>query len=359
MNQLPFSSINFGTCTLPEGRLVIKALLETSIKGIGSKHRTSIFPCSIFTLKKGINRKPGDPNYDLFRLALKSTAKRLYPNYCNGDFSAQKEWVKYDRYWKRKIISELSDEERTILISRLEENPELKSILMLNIVDGNLEVSDEEIPIEFQSTMGCRTMNGADINAKYSYEKNIKQVINNGKLYDNFVSAAQKDGRGNIVPSTIILPTLAMEALERVNGSIGDGTAVEEFMKILDKAIEDCKDGLIERFNYIASQPMESAKFMYENNMMSGYVPEEGIISALAHGTLAVGEIGLSETLQILIGCDHTEKRGMDLAKRIEQLYKDRCNEYKEKYKLNFGVYYTPERFCGRHRGDSMNNLPH
>lgn len=202
-------------------------------------------------------------------------------------------------------------------------------------------------------------MNGADINAKYSYEKNIKQVINNGKLYDNFISAAQKDGRGNIVPSTIILPTLAMEALERVNGSIGDGTAVEEFMKILDKAIEDCKDGLIERFNYIASQPMESAKFMYENNMMSGYIPEEGIISALAHGTLAVGEIGLAETLQILIGCDHTEKRGMDLAKRIEQLYKDRCNEYKEKYKLNFGVYYTPERFCGRYRGDSINNLPH
>lgn len=70
-------------------------------------------------------------------------------------------------------------------------------------------------------------------------------------------------------------------------------------------------------------------------------------------------QIGLAETLQILIGCDHTEKRGMDLAKRIEQLYKDRCNEYKEKYKLNFGVYYTPERFCGRHRGDSMNNLPH
>ena len=154
MNQLPFSPINFGTCTLPEGRLVIKALLETSIKGIGAKHRTSIFPCSIFTLKKGINRKPGDPNYDLFRLALKSTAKRLYPNYCNGDFSAQKEWVKYDRYWKRKIISELSDEEKTILISRLEENPELKFVLMLNIVDGNLEVSDEEIPIEFQSTMG-------------------------------------------------------------------------------------------------------------------------------------------------------------------------------------------------------------
>lgn len=86
-NQLPFTSINFGTCTLPEGRLVTKAILDTSIRGLGKLHKTSIFPCSIFQCMKGVNRKPGDPNYDLFRLALKSTAKRLYPNYVNVDWS--------------------------------------------------------------------------------------------------------------------------------------------------------------------------------------------------------------------------------------------------------------------------------
>ena len=86
-NQLPFTSINYGTCTLPEGRMVTKALLEVSIDGIGGLHRTSIFPCGIFQCMKGINRKPGDPNYDLFQLALKSTAKRLYPNYANVDWS--------------------------------------------------------------------------------------------------------------------------------------------------------------------------------------------------------------------------------------------------------------------------------
>ena len=86
-NQLPFTSINYGTCTLPEGRLVIKALLDISIKGIGKLHKTSIFPCGIFQCMRGVNRKPGDPNYDLFRLALKSTAKRLYPNYANVDWS--------------------------------------------------------------------------------------------------------------------------------------------------------------------------------------------------------------------------------------------------------------------------------
>ena len=84
-NQLPFSSINYGTCTLPEGRMVIRALLEGSIKGIGKNHRTSIFPCGIFQFKRDINDRPGTPNYDLFQLALESTSKRLYPNYANCD----------------------------------------------------------------------------------------------------------------------------------------------------------------------------------------------------------------------------------------------------------------------------------
>ena len=93
-NQLPFTSINYGTCTSPEGRMVIKALLEGSLNGIGKFHRTSIFPCGIFQCMKGVNRAPGDPNYDLFQLALKSTAQRLYPNYANVDWSGN---AGYDR----------------------------------------------------------------------------------------------------------------------------------------------------------------------------------------------------------------------------------------------------------------------
>ena len=86
-NQLPFTSINYGTCTLPEGRMVTKAILDVSIEGLGKLHKTSIFPCGIFQCMKGVNRTPEDPNYDLFRLALKSTALRLYPNYVNVDWS--------------------------------------------------------------------------------------------------------------------------------------------------------------------------------------------------------------------------------------------------------------------------------
>ena len=270
-NQLPFTSINYGTCTLSEGRMVTKALLEGSIKGTGKFHRTSIFPCGIFQCMKGVNRKPGDPNYDLFKLALKSTAQRLYPNYANVDWSG----------------------------------------------NAGYDIND---PKTYFSTMGCRTANGWDINGF-------------GQL---------KDGRGNICPVTVILPTLAMEA----DGEIGHKD-LKEFFELLDKKIHEAKDQLIERFNYICSQPAASAKFMYENGLMAGYIPEEGIRSALKHGTLALGQLGLAETLQILIGCDHTEEKGMELAKQIEQLFKDRCAEFKQNYKLNFGVYYTPaENLC-------------
>jgi ribonucleoside-triphosphate reductase len=95
-NQLPFTSINYGTCTLPEGRMVTKALLDVSIKGIGKLHKTPIFPCGIFQYMKGVNDKPGTPNYDLYRLALKSTASRLYPNYANVDWSVNAGYDKND-----------------------------------------------------------------------------------------------------------------------------------------------------------------------------------------------------------------------------------------------------------------------
>ena len=101
-NQLPFTSINYGTCTEPEGRMVTKALLEVSINGIGRLHKTSIFPCGIFQMMKGVNREPGDPNYDLYQLALKSTAQRLYPNYANVDWSNN---AGYDRNDPRTYFS--------------------------------------------------------------------------------------------------------------------------------------------------------------------------------------------------------------------------------------------------------------
>jgi ribonucleoside-triphosphate reductase len=128
-------------------------------------------------------------------------------------------------------------------------------------------------------------------------------------------------------------------------GDVEEDT-IEFFMQLLDVKIHEAKDMLLERFEYICSQSASAAKFMYENGTMAGYDGKD-IRSALKHGTLALGQLGLAETLQILIGCDHTTEKGMELAKRIEKLFKTRCAEFKEEYKLNFGVYFTPaENLC-------------
>ena len=169
----------------------------------------------------------------------------------------------------------------------------------------------------------CRTANGWDINGL-------------GQL---------KDGRGNICPVTIILPTIAMMAKEKWAKNNQEGNLIDIFKSLLDKKIHEAKDMLIERFEWIAQQSPASAKFMWENNIMAGYVPSEGIRSALVHGTVAIGQLGLAECLQILIGTDHTTQEGMDLAIEIEKMFAKRCKSFKEKYKLNFGVYYTP-KYC-------------
>ena len=351
-NQLPFSSINYGTCTELEGRMVIKALLEVSIEGLGKYGLTSIFPCGIFQYKKGVNDKPGTPNYDLYRLALKSTAQRIYPNYANCDWTNNVDCVVLDRKQKQEYIDSLSSKDYELLLNNL--NDELICKLGLMIIDNKIVVDKTERPIEYFSTMGCRTANLFDINALQVFEQNIQYIINgeHNKLIDYF-SGAQKDGRGNICPVTIIMPTLAMQSIETTLKTVSatdpqyKETCINNFMKLLNKKICEAKDTLIERFNHIASQPVEAARFMYENNTMSGYVKEEGIISALKHGTIVIGQLGLAETLQILIGCNHTTSEGMGLAKRIEQLFKDKCNEFKKEYHLNFGVYYTPaENLC-------------
>lgn len=211
------------------------------------------------------------------------------------------------------------------------------------------EVLTEQQPFEIFSTMGCRTINGADVNFEDSFRDSLRKMIEGKDVSRDIKSAIQKDGRGNIAPATIILPTLAMEAKKKAERHETD--IVEEFMDILGKAIDDCINSLIERFNWICAQNPESARFMYDNVTFFGYEnndKKEGIRGALKHGTLAVGQIGMAETLQILVGCDHTEEKGMKIAKRIEELYDKKCNDAKLKYKCSISTYFSPaESLCG------------
>lgn len=426
-NQLPFTSINYGTCTLPEGRLVIQALLQGSIKGVGKFHKTAIFPCSIFQCMKGVNREEGDPNYDLYKLALKSTSMRIYPNYVNVDWSVNEGYDKNDprTYTStmgchakdtpivmadgtRKMVQDVKvgdklmgvNGQTRVVNSLIRGNDKLFKVnqsraesyivneghvLSLIYVGGetykdieygmtvNITVHDfmnlnEEMKSKFNGykedgtlsnititeyevgdfygfeldgdklylmddgtvTHNCRTYNGKDINADEGQNPQIK------------------DGRGNLAPVTVIMPTLAMEAKALLEGTEYTKDDIKKtFMKILDKKISESKDMLLERFEWMCKQSPASAKFMWENNTMLGYKEEEGIRSALKHGTLAIGQLGLAETLQILIGKNHVSEEGMDFAKEIESLFNKRAAEYKNKYKLNFGVYYTPaENLC-------------
>lgn len=420
LNQLPFTSINYGTCTLTEGRYILKAILQGSINGVGKYHLTPIFPCGIFQCMKGVNRHPGDPNYDIFKLALESTSKRIYPNYVNVDWSVNEGYDKNDpRTYTAtmgchsagtKIIMAdgtkknvedvvvgdklmgVNGETRTVqsLIkgrgpmfrvkqSRAESyvvneyhilalqyvgdghfngvtnggklNITLHDYLQLSSFERELlhgykdgtedtsELTIEELPED--------NFYGFELDGDKLYLINDNTVTHNCRTYNGYDINGLgqiKDGRGNLAPVTIILPTLAMELKQNLKE--GDDI-VKKFMSVLDKKIFEAKDMLLERYEILCKQSPKSASFMWENNTMYGYIPEEGIQSALKHGTLAIGQIALAETLQILIGKDQTTDEGMELAKKIEGLFQKRCKEFKEEYKLNFGVYYTPaENLC-------------
>lgn len=453
MNQLPFTSINYGTCILEEGRMVTKALLKNSISGNGKYHRTSIFPCGIFQYMKDVNDKPGTPNYDLYRLALQSTSKRLYPNYVNIQTSVNKGfdinnpdeyastmgalmgderlYVKIDNdipielsikelyeYYKGKdlinynisflnyndisLYKEFDDTIELVNKRPLFKQDHSKLPDLIGLIDKDIKVLDKDnnwvkIKSIFKNDkdnsplMMCiqYTLNNKEYCLSCTEDHplwNGKEFIRtdeltlNDKLYrvdglqiditnisyynqkydsydietesgtfiaSNIIShncrtfigydinglGYSKIGRGNAAPVTIILPTLAMEAERNV----------DKFFEILDKTIDEAKDMLLERYYWICSQSPKSAQFMYENGSIAGYIPEEGIQSAMKHCTLALGLIAVAETLILLIGKDQTTDEGMELAKRILQVFKDKVNQYKEEYKLNFSVYYSPE----------------
>lgn len=441
-SQLPFSSMNYGSCTLPEGQIVIEALLDGSLRGTGKYHLTPIFPCGIFQVGKGINKKPGDPNYYLFRKALQSTAKRIYPNYANLDWSGNKGYDKNDpkTYFStmgchargtkivmadgtRKNVEDIivgdklagvNNGVRTVekLIRGVGKMYKVEQsrgetyvvndghILALEYLGDkeykgykkgdkvNMTINEllsipENDRISFKgyksfyrledditTTFGLNTSTltitelpedeffGFELDGDRLYLLDDYTVTHNCRTangWDINGFGQLKDGRGNICPQTIIMPTLAMQVLEENevedlrNGIIsGDKEKkLDKFMRLLSRKIDQTKDSLIERFDWIASQNPKSAPFMWTNGTMAGYVPEEGIRSALKHGTLAIGQLGLAETLQILIGKNHTTEEGMEVAKRIERLFRKKCADFKEEYKLNFGVYFTPaENLC-------------
>lgn len=274
-SQVPFTSINLGRDTTPEGRMVTRWMLEASIDGIGKFHLTSIFPISIFQYKVGCNANKEDTNYDLKQLALESMSKRIYPNWCNCDWSQAHE--------------------------------------------------DEDNPDTYFSTMGCRTLVG----------------------YDRHGLGYIRQGRGNNVPNTIILPKLGIE----FGICLGKRTEpdLEGFWDAFEETLKLTEKGLLERFEIMIEQSPKAAPFMYQNNtIQDAHECKESVYNALKHNTLAIGYIGVAEMCVALFGKNHAEDKkvhefALSVVKRINEF----AAEASERNDLNFSCYATPaEGLC-------------
>jgi ribonucleoside-triphosphate reductase (formate) len=263
--QVPFSSLNFGTDTTEEGRMVSKAVLEAFRRGLG-RGETPIFPNLVFRIKKGININPEDPNYDLYRLALQVAARRMNPTFSFMDSSFNKAY-------------------------------------------------GDEV-----SYMGCRT-----------------------RVIANRHGAEVSAGRGNIAPVTLNLPRIALESKGQQ----------ELFFVQLDRMLRIAARQLLHRFEVLSrlrarDLPFLMGQKLYLDSEQLG--PEDTIRDVIKHGTLAVGFIGLAETLQMLIGKHHGEdQEALQLGLQIVEHMRRRTDSYADEYDLNIVLVATPaEGLAGR-----------
>ena len=280
--QVPFSSINFGTDTSSEGRMITKNYMLAAEAGLGHGE-TPIFPISIFKVKDGVNYNPEDPNYDLFKLSLRVSAKRLFPNWSFLDSSFNKPYYKPD--------------------------------------DFKTEVG----------YMGCRT-----------------RVLGNVVDPDKQVTP----GRGNLSFTSINLPRLGIK-----HGIVGvnalDNADMKGFYEELDEIIELVKDQLLERYEIQCNKRVYNFPFLMGQGVWMDsdkLRPTDKVKKVLKHGTLSIGFIGLAECLKALIGKHHGEsEEAQKLGEEIVAHIRKRCDEYSEKYNLNFTCLATPaEGLSGR-----------
>lgn len=282
--QVPFSSVNFGTDVTPEGRMVIKNFLEATEAGLG-KGETPIFPVSIFKVKEGVNYNPEDPNYDLFKLACRVSAKRLFPNFSFLDAPFNLEYYKAGDY-------------RT-------------------------EVG----------YMGCRTRVMADVTD-----------LNNQTT----------GGRGNLSFTSINLPRLGIK--HGICLKEREKADMKGFYEDLGEMMDLVRDQLLERFEIQCNKRVYNFPFLLASGVWTDgekLKTTDRLRKLLKHGTLTIGFIGLAETLKALIGKHHGEsEEAQKLGLEIITFMRKRCNEYCEKYNLNFTLIATPaEGLSGRFIG--------
>ncbi len=272
-NQVVFASINYGTDTSAEGRCVIRELLNSTYEGVGNG-ATAIFPIQIWKKKRGVNFLPEDPNYDLYRLACKVTARRFFPNFVNLDapFNRHESW-------------RADDPERY-----------------------RYEVA----------TMGCRT-----------------------RVFENRYGEKTSIGRGNLSFTTVNIVRLAIECMPVEDKE----ERIRLFFSKLDSVLEIAGRQLCERFDFQKTAKAKQFALLMSKlwNHAEELGPEDNIEPVMNQGTLGIGFIGLAECLVALLGKHHGESdEAQQLGLRIVGHFRDRTNEFSDRYQHNFSVLATP-----------------
>lgn len=313
-NQVVFSSINYGTDTSAEGRMVIEELLKTTIEGLGTRGEVPVFPIQIFKIKNGVSYSEADlqkamtnfeaaekgemefesPNFDLFLQACRTTAKALFPNF-----------------------------------------------MFLDTPFNQNELWDANDPKRYRyelATMGCRT-----------------------RVYENIAGEKSSLGRGNLSFTTINMPRLAIEARIKAENMVDDNRnidAVERKAKeiflesIREKAIL-VGEQLYTRYQYQRTALARQFPFMMGNDVWKGgcnLQPNDEVGDVLRSGTLGIGFIGGHNAMVALYGKGHghSDKSWNTLHEAILEMNKV-ADEFKAKYELNYSVLATPaEGLSGR-----------
>ena len=313
-NQVVFSSINYGTDTSAEGRMVIEELLKATIEGLGTRGEVPVFPIQIFKVKDGVSYSEKDfekamkaenieaamtdsyeaPNFDLLLKACQTTAKALFPNFMFLDtpFNQNEKWKADD---PQRYIYELA-------------------------------------------TMGCRT-----------------------RVFENVAGEKSSLGRGNLSFTTLNMPRLAIEARIKAENLVEDERnkdaieqkAKEIFIESVHQMSALVADQLYERYQYQRTALARQFPFMMGNNVWKGggeLNPNEQVGDALRSGTLGIGFIGGHNAMVALYGegHGHSQKAWDTLYEAVMEMNKV-VDEYKEKYNLNYSVLATPaEGLSGR-----------
>lgn len=267
--QVPFSTLNYGTDTSRWGRQVIYSLLKATHRGMGNGE-TPIFPVQIFKIKEGVNYNPEDPNYDLFQLAMRVSAERLFPNFSFMDSPYNAQYLKRDE-------------------------------------DGHID-PDTEV-----AYMGCRTRVMANVNGPET-----------------------TSGRGNLSFTSVNLVRCALES----KGSF------DIFLKNVYDACTVARDQLLHRFEIQKHRHVYNYPFLMGNGVYldSGDLEwDDEIESALVHGTLSIGFIGLAEAMFCIFGQHHGESDAVwEHAFDTVRFMRDFCDRESEEHRLNFSLLATP-----------------